>query len=118
MPKEKNSASSAILSAVERGARHFDHRADLVLDLHAGLLHALVGHGDGPLLEERQFLDGADERDHDLGQDALALLLHLDGRLDDRPHLHVADLGEDDRQPAAAEAHHRVELVQLLDPLA
>ena len=118
VPKEKNSASSAIWSAVERGPRHLDHRADLVLDLHAGLLHALLGHGDGPLLEDGQLLDGADQRDHDLGQDALALLLDLDGRLDDGPDLHVADLGEDDRQAAAAEAQHRVELVQLLDPVA
>ena len=37
---------------------------------------------------------------------------------DDRADLHVADLGIDDRQPAAAEAEHRVELVELLDPVA
>ena len=83
----------------------------------AGLLHDLLGHGDRPLLEEDEFLDGADQRDHDLGQDALALLLDLDGGLDDGADLHVADLGEDDRQAAAAEAHHRVELVEFLDPL-
>ena len=46
-----------------------------------------------------------------------ALLLDLDGGLDDGADLHVADLGELDRQPAAAEAQHRVGLVQLLDAL-
>ena len=41
--------------------------------------------------------------------------LHLAGRLDDRARLHGGDLGIDDAQPAAAEAQHRVELVQVGD---
>ena len=32
VPKEKNSASSAILSGPQRGARDLDHRADSVRD--------------------------------------------------------------------------------------
>ena len=49
------------------------------------------------------------------GRTVLPFFLHLDGGLDDRPDLHVADLGELDRQAAAAEAEHRVGLVELLD---
>ena len=78
----------------------------------------LLGHGQCPLLEENQLLDGADQRDHDLGQDGLALLLHLDGGLEDRPDLHVADLGELDGQAAAAQAEHRVSLVEFFNPAA
>ena len=40
VPKRKNSASSAIWSAVSAARGHLDHRADQVLDLRAGLLHA------------------------------------------------------------------------------
>ena len=100
------------------GAGDLDHGADQVVDLDARLLHDLLGDGDGPLLEEGELLDRADQRDHDLGEDLLALLLDLDGRLDDGADLHVADLGVDDRQAAAAEAEHRVGLVELLDPVA
>ena len=78
---------------------------------------SFLGDRDRPLLEEGQLLDHADQRDHDLGQHGLAPLLDLDGGLDDRADLHVADLGELDRQPAAAEAEHRVGLVELLDPV-
>ena len=116
VPNEKNSASSAILSAV-RAARGTSIMVPIRYStLVPALAMHLVGHGDGPLLEEDELLDGADQRDHDLGEDLVALLLDLDGGLDDRADLHVADLGELDRQAAAAEAEHRVGLVELLDP--
>ena len=116
MPKEKNSASSAIWSATSAAQGDLDHRADQEIDFRAGLGEDLLGHGQCPLLEENQLLDGADQRDHDLGQDGLALLLHLDGGLEDRPDLHVADLGELDGQAAAAQAEHRVSLVEFFNP--
>ena len=48
------------------------------------------------------------------GIDRLAgLLLHLDGGLEDRPRLHLVDLGIGDAEAAAAMAEHRVDLVQL-----
>ena len=43
------------------------------------------------------------------------LLLDLDGRLDDSAGLHLGDFRIANRQTAAAEAHHRVELMQLVD---
>ena len=89
------------------GAGDLDHRADLILHRHAGLLQLVLGDRDRPLLEDRQLLEDADQGNHDLGQDGLAALLDLDRGLDDRPDLHVADLGELDRQPAAAQAKHR-----------
>ena len=97
------------------GAGNLDHRADRVVDLDAGLLHELVGDRDGSLLEERQLLDRADQGNHDLRQHGLALLLDVDRGFDDGPDLHVADFGILDRQPAAAQAEHRVLLVKLLD---
>ena len=95
VPNEKNSASSAIWSAV-RAARGTSIMVPIRYSTFVpGLLHDLLGDGDGPLLEEDELLDGADQRDHDLGEDALALLLDLDGGLDDGADLHVADLGVD-----------------------
>ena len=64
-----------------------------------------------------QFGQEADQRDHDLRLDLDAFLLHVAGGLEDGPGLHLGDLGIDDAQPAAAEAEHRVELVQRLDAL-
>ena len=118
VPNEKNSASSAIWSAV-KAARGISIIVPIWYSTFTpAFFMLLLGDRDRPLLEERQLLDRADQRDHDLGQDGLAPLLDLDGRLDDRADLHVADLGELDRQPAAAEAQHRVRLVELLDPAA
>ena len=118
VPNEKNSASSAIWSAV-RAARGTSIMVPIWYStLTPAFFISLLGHRDRPLLEERQLLDSPDQRDHDLGQDRLAALLDLDRRLDDRADLHVADLGIDDRQAAAAEAEHRVELVELLDAVA
>jgi hypothetical protein len=59
----------------------------------------------------------ADQRDHDLRQDLDAFLLHLRRGLEHRARLHRRDLGIADAEAAAAEAEHRVELVQLLDAL-
>ena len=42
----------------------------------------------------------------------------LHGGLEDGARLHLGDLGIDDAEPAAAEAEHRVELVQRLDARA
>ncbi len=55
----------------------------------------------------------ADERDHDLGLDLDAFLLHHRGGFEDRARLHRGDFGVADAEAAAAEAEHRVELVQL-----
>ena len=117
VPKLKNSADCGDLVGGQRAARDLDHRADHVVQLRpssrpgprAPLVHDLD--------LQVQLLLEADQRDHDLGLDLDAFLLHLRGGLEDRPRLHLGDLGIDDAQPAAAEAEHRVELVQLLDAL-
>ena len=44
--------------------------------------------------------------------------LDLDRRLEDGAGLHLVDLGEEDAEPAAAQAQHRVGLVQLGDAAA
>ena len=57
----------------------------------------------------------ADERNHDLRLDLDAFLLDDGRRLEHRARLHLRDLRVADAEPAAAEAEHRVELVQLFD---
>ena len=60
--------------------------------------------------------DGADERDHDLEVRFAAVILDVDGGLEDGARLHLGDLGERDAEAAAAQAEHGIDLVQLLHP--
>ena len=68
VPNEKNSATSAISSADERGARRLDHRADQVVDASIAGLGSEPSVGDlaHPVVEQRELGLGDDERDHDL----------------------------------------------------
>ncbi len=72
-----------------------------------------VGHAanDGGLVAH--LLDGADERDHDLGMRIAALSLDRDRGLDDGARLHLGDLRERDAEAASAQPEHGVLLVQL-----
>ncbi len=45
----------------------------------------------------------ADERDHDLGLDLDAFLVHLGGGFEDGARLHLGDFGIGDAEPAAAD---------------
>ena len=57
---------------------------------------------------------GGDQRHHHFRHDRLAgALAGLDRGLEDGARLHLGDLRIGDREAAAAEAEHRVELVQL-----
>ena len=114
MPKEKNSASFAISSAVSapRGTSIMVPTRYSTPD--AVLAQHLLGRLEHDLLLPPQLLDVADQRDHDLGLDRDALLRHLQRGLEDGARLHARDLGIGDAQPAAAVAEHGVELVQLL----
>ena len=99
----------------QRAARHFDHRADEVLHLDAVLLDRLRRDAIDDRLLIAQLLHVPDERDHDLGNDRVAFLRELARRRDDRPGLHLGDLGIGDAETHAAMAEHRVELVELFD---
>jgi hypothetical protein len=69
--------------------------------------------------ERSRLSSSANERMHDLDERRLAGPL-LDSRRgpDDRPHLHLVDLGPEQPEAAAARAEHRVRLLERLDPLA
>ena len=56
--------------------------------------------------------DGADERDHDLDVRIAALVLDGNRGFENRPCLHLGDLGERDAEAAATQSEHRVHLVQ------
>ena len=115
VPKEKNSASFAISSAVT-AARGTSIMVPIRYSTPADVLaqHAMRLFEHDRLLTP-QLLDVADERNHDLGTDLDALLRDLKGRLEDRARLHARDLRVGDAEAAAAMTEHRVELVQPLD---
>ena len=99
----------------ERAARDLDHGANRVVDLHLLLRHDLTGHAVHDLHLQVEFPLEADERDHDLGFDLDAFLLDEGGGLEDGAGLHLGDLGIANAEPAAAEAEHGIELVELVD---
>ena len=101
----------------ERAPRNLDHRADEIFEFRPFLLHDLSRHLADDFLLVRELLDVPDERDHDLGLDGDAARLDIGRRFEDRPRLHLGDLGEDDPQAASAEPEHRVELVESFDTL-
>ena len=114
VPKEKNSAVCGDLAGPERRARQFDHGADLIFDLALGLGGDRFRHGVDALLDEIEFGLAGDERHHDFRHDRRAgRAAGLDRGLEDGARLHLRDFRIGDRQPAAAEAEHRIELVQL-----
>ena len=118
MPKLKNSASLATSSGGERGARDFDHGADHILQVfQAGFAEDFFGNCDHDLLLVVEFLDAADQRDHDFGDDLHALLGDLDDRFENGARLHFGDLGIGDAETAAAVAEHGVELMEFFDAL-
>ena len=81
-----------------------------------GLEHFL-GNPNHDLLLVLEFLDAADQRNHDLGNHLDALLRHQHHGFEDGARLHLGDLGIGDAEAAAAVAEHRVELVQILHAL-
>ncbi len=99
------------------GPRQLDHRADQIGQLDPVLLQDLVGDLADQVLLRLHLRHHPDQRDHDLGDDLLAFPRDFAGRFQNRPRLHPGDLGHRDPQPAAPEPEHRIELVQLLDPL-
>ncbi len=96
----------------ECGAGDLDHRAKLVPDLHALLFHHLLGFGFEHCALPPKLVHVAGQRDHDLGDRLAALAGHLAGRLEDRPHLHPRELGNQDAEAHAAQAQHRVRLAK------
>ena len=73
---------------------------------------------DHDLLLVFEFLDAADQRNHDFRNHLHALLGHLHDGFENGARLHLGDLGIDDAQAAAAKAQHGVELVQFFHALA
>src|SRR4029077_13517828 len=97
---------------VHRGARHLDHGADQGVHVGAGLFLDLLEDLLGALTHDLHLLHGGGERDHDLRTRVLTGLLELGGRVCDRADLHLEQAGDDQAEPDAAQAEHRVLLVQ------
>ena len=103
------------LAGGECGPRQLDHRAEEVRHVDAGLLHDFLG---DPFEEAAQALQLAletDQWDHHLRVYRRALLGDRDGRLENRPHLHLVDLGVEDAKTAASQPQHGVYFAQRLD---
>ena len=99
----------------ERGAWQFDHRADLDRELDASRLALLVHHFFDQLAHATKLFCEANERNHDLWARVATGGFDRDRRTHNRPGLHLVDLGEQEPQPAATRAKHRVRLGQLFD---
>ena len=98
----------------QRGARQFDHRADLVVHVHAGFrLHGPRRPADDVGLQT-QFVEVADQGNHDFRNGFDAAFHAVARRLEDRPGLHLGDLRIGDAQPAAPVAEHGVGFPQVL----
>ena len=112
VPKEKNCALPAISPAVSAA-----RGTSIIVPIRV-LTSTPVSPGDGlddalGLGPDRlQLLHGADQRHHDLRPRVLASLLELGGGLGDRPDLHREQAGDDQAEPHAPQAQHRVGLVQ------
>src|SRR5687768_7775715 len=66
---------------------------------------------------ELEFLGEADQGNHDLRVDFDAGFLDVSGGFEDRPGLHLADLGISDAEAATAVAEHGIELMEVADAL-
>ena len=96
----------------EGATGHFDHRPNLVVDLHLLFLLHFGGHAPDDLHLEIQFALEAHQRNHHLGLHLDALFLHFGGRLKDGARLSFSDFRIGDAQSATAVAQHRVGFVQ------
>ena len=96
-------------------ARQLDHGAPLQVLQLDGLALQDVGRHRLQLVEHlAQLGSRRDQRDHDLDPRVEALLLHPGRRLADRADLHRVEAGLHDAQADAAQAEHRVRLVELV----
>ena len=95
-------------------ARDFDHGTDFVFKVAACCFDESVGGFDDGLLAESKFLNFANQRNHDFGNDVPIgmTVLYRDCSLDDCFRLHFCDFGIRYRKTASAMSHHRVEFVQ------
>ena len=107
------------LGGGECGARDFDHRADLVVELDLGGLDFVVRHMHYDILDELELLRISRERNHDLRLHAPALmaLLRIDRGADDSLRLHHCNFRIRHTETATAVTHHWVDLVQIVDNL-
>ncbi len=115
MPKQKNSATSAISPAVS-AARGI---SIMVPNLYSNStpFSAMTCRGDALQLglDHVELVDVAGQRDHHLRLDYDALERLVGRSLEDGPHLHLDDLRHDDAQADAAQTHHGVALVHAVD---
>ena len=85
----------------------------MIFEGHALLFEDLLGGVVHDLLHKGQFLLGANQGNHDLGNDVIAaFLLHVDGSLQHGAGLHLGDFGVGHGQTAATVTHHGVGLVE------
>ena len=94
--------------------RQLDHGAHQVGELHVAAPHRLLGDLANQILLGFHLRHHPHQRDHDFRHDLLALACHLAGRFQDGAGLHAGDLRHRDAEPAASQAQHGIELMELL----
>ena len=115
VPKQKNSATSAISIGEQRGARQLDHRADEVFKFYFRCGDDFFGDAARGGVENLKFFFVEDERNHDLRKNFNSAPLAIDRGFDDGANLHLEDFWIGDRQAAASMAEHGIGFVELLD---
>ena len=109
-PKRKELGFLRDLVGREGGPRQLDHGAHEIRDRPTLRLEYLLRHAADDLRLPAQLLRERDQRDHHFDHRLLAAGDHSTRRLEDRPGLHLGDLGIGDAEPAAAMTQHRVGL--------
>src|SRR4029077_11134817 len=98
----------------QRGARQFDHGADLIFELDAGLGGDLFRRRVDAFFDQIELSLAGDQRHHDFRRYRFAgFAAGLRRRLENGARLHFRDFRVGYRQPTTAKAEHRIELVQL-----
>jgi len=98
-------------------SRRFNHRAELVVDLHALFGHHFLGHAFQHFALEPQLVDVGHQRDHHLDVHAGPLLRLAAARLEDCPGLHLGNPWHHQPHAASAQTHHGIRFPQRFDHL-
>ena len=105
------------LIGCDRSTGHFDHRTNAVSELLAASLHDFSSHAMNNLDLQIELSLEPNQRHHHLRLDLNSLFQNRHRCLENRPSLHLGDLGTNDTQSTSPETEHGVELMQFIDHL-
>jgi hypothetical protein len=99
------------------GARQFDHRADVILHLHSGLLDDRICDFAGGIRGKLHLFFAPHAGNHHLRLGVHTAAAQFARRFEDRTYLHCINLGIKNTEPAHTQPEHGILFVQLLHAL-